>query len=81
VQDRLGIAGVQLVDRAKAALRLFAAAALAQREPQVVERGQVSRSDLERPPVAFDRAGEIARGLAGVALLLELIGVARGQGA
>jgi len=81
VEESLGVGGVQLENLAEAALGLAWLAAFAQGEAEVVQGRKVIRRDVERASVAFDRPGEVARGLAGIALLLEVVGGLRGQGA
>jgi hypothetical protein len=81
VQERFSIGRVELVDPAEAALGFAWLAALAQSQAEVVQRRKVVRREAESEAIAFDRPREVARGLAGIALLLEVVGGLRSQGA
>jgi hypothetical protein len=81
VQERFSVRRVELVHPAEAPLGFAELAVLAQGQAEVVQRRRVVRRDIERAAVALDCPGEVARSLAGIALLLEVVGGLRGQGA
>jgi len=78
--ESLLVGGIELPDAAKRTLSLLGLSRFAKREAQVVERRYVIRRNLERTTVALDGPPKVARRLAGIALLLELVGAVCGQG-
>ena len=63
-------------DAAEAGLGLLETAGLVQYQAQVVERRQVVRLQVQRAAIAADRQFPVARGLLGVAQVLQCFGAA-----
>lgn len=81
VEQGIGVGRIKLDDSAEAILRFREARNLVQAEAEVVERRQVLGRGAQRAPIVLDGAGEVADRLAGIAQILEGVGVLRGQGA